>query len=152
MTSSRLREKVITERTEWIRNMLSGLQDLPLDSYNEFAEQPTNVAAAESYLRRALEALLDLGRHILAKGFGRPVAEYKLISKELRRTGVLTSRSADKLRILAGYRNRMVHFYQEISTRELYEICTGDVKDINEVLAEMLQWVNDHPDKVDQAL
>lgn len=34
------------------------------------------VAAGESFLRRALEVLLDLGRHVLAKGFGRVVPEY----------------------------------------------------------------------------
>jgi len=33
---------------------------------------PRNVASAESYLRRGLEALLDLGRHLLAKGFAWP--------------------------------------------------------------------------------
>ena len=46
---------------------------------HEFTSGPLNAPAAESYLRRALEALMDLGRHILAKGFGRGVAEYKKI-------------------------------------------------------------------------
>ena len=30
---------------------------------------------------------------------------------------------ADLLQILAGYRNRLVHFYHEVSVEELYEIC-----------------------------
>ena len=115
MSPSKLREKVITERTEWIDNMVAGVKRLQLGSYEEFIENPVTVAAAESYLRRALEALLNMGRHILAKGFGRAVAEYKLISTELEKTGVLTSDTAKMLRILAGYRNRMVHFYHEIS-------------------------------------
>ena len=93
MTPSKLRKKVITERTEWINNMLAGLRSLPLQSYEEFTKSP-NIAAAESYLRRALEALLDLGRHILAKRFGKAVAEYKVIAAELETFGVLSSDSS----------------------------------------------------------
>ena len=105
--------------------MLSGLQRVPLESYEAFIKDPVTVAAAESYLRRALEALLDMGRHVLAKGFGKPVAEYKLIATELEAATVISSNTARTFRILAGYRNRMVHFYHEISSQELYEICTN---------------------------
>jgi hypothetical protein len=34
-------------------------------------------------LRRSLEALMDLGRHIVAKGFGRGVTEYREIESVL---------------------------------------------------------------------
>jgi len=152
MAPSRLREKVIVERTEWIHKMLSGLQRVPLESYEEFIKDPVASAAAESYLRRALEALLDMGRHVLAKGFGKAVAEYKLISTELETASVLSSGTARKFRILAGYRNRMVHFYHEISSRELYEICTNEVQDIEEVLKELLAWINDHPEMIDHEI
>ena len=47
------------------------------------------VWAAESCLRRALEALLDVGRHILAGGFGRGVSEYGQIASGLLDAGVL---------------------------------------------------------------
>ena len=152
MAPSKLREKVITERTGWINNMVAGVKCLPLGSYEEFIENPATVAAAESYLRRALEALLDMGRHILAKGFGRAVAEYKLISKELEKAGVLTSDTAKILRVLAVYRNRMVHFYHEISSQELYEICTKEVADIEKVLKGMLAWMNEHPEMIDHEI
>ena len=56
------------------------------------------------------------------------------------------------LRILAGYRNRMVHFYHEISSQELYEICTKDVEDIEEVLKGMLTWINEHPEMIDRTI
>ena len=148
MMVSILRQKVVAERTDWIRTMLTGLRGLPLKDFEQFIESPVNIAAAESYLRRALEALLDLGRHVLAKGFGRTVAEYKQISIELEGVDVLTPETAKILRILAGYRNRMVHFYFEVSNHELYEICVNDLKDIEKVLDEILFWINEHPDKI----
>lgn len=152
MTGSTLRQKVVVERTAWISEMLSGLRALPLKTFEEFIESTVNIAGAESYLRRALEALLDLGRHVLAKGFGKTVAEYKLISGELERVGVLMPETARILRILAGYRNRMVHFYFEVSNQELYEICVNELSDIEVVLNEIRSWINEHPDRINHEL
>jgi hypothetical protein len=61
--------------------MLAALRALPLSSYEQFAADPRNPAAAESFLRRGLEALLDLGRHVLAKRFGRATTEYREIAR-----------------------------------------------------------------------
>jgi len=77
-------------------------------------------------------------RHLLAKGFGQAVIEYKDLATGLAEVGVLDKDKAMTLRTLAGYRNRLLHFYDEISNRELYEICTGQLGDIEGVLAAIL--------------
>lgn len=128
------------------------LGQLPMKDYERFTSDKRNVWAAESCLRRALEALMDLGRHILAKGFGRGISEYKEIASALDEAGVLSPAESNKLRTLAGYRNRMVHFYQEISDRELYEICSSQLSDIMKVAEAIKAWLNDHPDFIDQTL
>ena len=46
----------------------------------------------------------------------------------------------------------MVHFYQEISNQELYEICTKDLNDVETLLLSILKWVKSHPELVDQGL
>ncbi len=150
MTYSRLRADVVAERTAWINNMLVRLRRLPLDTYTAFAADPRNVAAAESYLRRALEALLDLGRHVLAKAFGQAVIEYKEIARALVEVGVLDKEGGDLLYALAGYRNRLVHFYHEVSDQELYDICSQQLGDVESLLGAILGWIRAHPDVVDQ--
>jgi uncharacterized protein YutE (UPF0331/DUF86 family) len=122
MIPSQIRYIVVAERISWVQQMIRLIHTLPLGTYEEFCSDPRNLAAVESYLRRGLEALLDLGRHILAEGFGVGVSEYKEIVRELAQRGLLNQDEAGKMRQLAGYRNRMVHFYQEISNRELYDI------------------------------
>lgn len=119
MTPARIRSDVVAERIAWIREMIGSIQKLPLSDYDTFVRDPRNPAAAESYLRRAIEALLDLGRHILSKGFGRAVAEYKDIGVKLSEEGVLSETHGTLFRKIAGYRNRMVHFYHEVSKQEL---------------------------------
>lgn len=47
---------------------------------------------------------------------------------------------------MARYRNRMVHFYEEISPSELYEILTKERGDVEAVLAAILAWLTDHPE------
>lgn len=152
MTPSGLRAKIIAERAAWVRRMLASAQGLPLATFATFHADPRNVAAAESHVRRALEALLDLGRHVLAKGFGRAVAEYKDLGRALVEAGVLDERQGTLLRHLAGYRNRLVHYYHEVSEVELYEICTGELADVETVLTAILGWIESHPERVDQGL
>ena len=117
-----------------------------------FHTDPRNYAAAESYLRWALEGLLDLGRHILAKGYGKPVSEYKEIARSLADSGILDESHGNLLRQMAGYRNRLVHFYDEISENELFEICQNRLGDIEMLIEAILEWIRAHPDKIDGQL
>jgi uncharacterized protein YutE (UPF0331/DUF86 family) len=152
VTKDQISEKVVTGRLGWIEEMLAGIAALPLENEMVFTQDPRNVAAAESYLRRALEALLDLGRHLLAKGFGLVVMEYKEIPQGLEQVGIPTSDEARLMREMAGYRNRMVHFYAEISMTELYRICAEQVKDVTRLANRLAQWVEKHPERVDRSL
>lgn len=56
------------------------------------------------------------------------------------------------MRNMAGYRNRMVHFYDEIGMEELYQICTNDLSDIEKICDAFVRWLRDNPDKIDTAL
>ncbi|NOY44302.1 MAG: DUF86 domain-containing protein [Deltaproteobacteria bacterium] len=149
MTPSTLRAAVVAERAAWVREMLACVRGLPLGSTDEFFSDARNVAAAESYLRRALEALLDLGRHVLAKGFGVAPSEYKEVARGLERVGVLAPDVARTLVVLAGYRNRMVHFYHEVGPQELYEVCSQRLGDVEAVLDAVLAWCRGHPERFD---
>jgi uncharacterized protein YutE (UPF0331/DUF86 family) len=67
--------KVVAQRVFWISQKVDSLKDLQLGEKVSFLADRHRVAAAESYLRRALEALFDIGRHILAKRFAYPGTE-----------------------------------------------------------------------------
>lgn len=125
MSPSKIRLKTVAARAELIRGMLAAIETLPLGSEAELSADPRMLAAGESFLRRALEGLLDLGRHVLSKGFGKVVPDYTSVADELAAHGVLPPEIASKLRLMARYRNRMVHLYDEILPSELYGILAG---------------------------
>jgi uncharacterized protein YutE (UPF0331/DUF86 family) len=152
MSPGKLSKKVIGDRLAWIDKMVVEIRALPLDSYEDFSANRRDVWAAESCLRRALEAIFDLGRHILAKGFGQGVTEYKQIASELETAGVLSHSRARLLSTLAGYRNRLVHFYHEVTSEELYEICRNNLDDLLRIKNAFRKWVNENPDSIDETL
>ncbi|MDP2957783.1 MAG: DUF86 domain-containing protein [Longimicrobiales bacterium] len=131
MTPGKLSEKVIVERSDWVREMVIRIRALPLGS---------------------LEALLDLGRHMLAKGFGDAPAEYRQVAEHLGAQGVLDAGAAEVFGRMAGYRNRLVHFYDRVSDQELYEICHGRLADVEAVLGALHRWVRAHPERIDRGL
>lgn len=145
-------KRVVTDRLAWIDRMLGEIRSLPLQSQSSFTEDSRNIWAAESCLRRALEALFDLGRHMAAKGFGDAVTEYKDIAVALNRRGVVSAEDMKMMQKLAGYRNRLVHFYHDVSTQELYEICASRLGDIEKIADVLRVWLNNHPNSLDETL
>ena len=147
MTPSRVSKRVVGDRAAIISDLIRDLRALPLGDRDAFFADRRNVWAAESCLRRCLEALLDIGRHILAKGFGVGVTEYKEIATRLAKHGVLEPDEAEALRRMAGYRNRMVHFYHEITEAELHQLCAEHLGDIERLVRALLRWLAANPDK-----
>ncbi len=152
MLPSKLSKRVVTDRLAWIDRMLAEIHSLPLGSQESFKEDSRNIWAAESCLRRSLEALFDLGRHIAAKGFGEAITEYKEIASALNRRGIVSADEMKLMQKLAGYRNRLVHFYHDISAEERYEICSSRLGDVEKMANTLRAWIKNHPNELDETL
>jgi uncharacterized protein YutE (UPF0331/DUF86 family) len=85
---------------------------------------------------------------MLCKG----VTEYKQVAEELKKERVLSPENATLLRTLAGYRNRMVHFYDEITTEGLYAICSRELDDLLMIRDAFIEWIKANPERVDETL
>ena len=144
MSPGDIDSKVVAQRAFWISQMTDSLKDLRLEEKAAFLADRHKIAAAESYLRRALEALFDMGRHIFAKRFVYPATEYKEIAKGLSDKRVLVGKETELMRKMAGYRNRMVHFYHEITPEELHEICFDHLSEIKLLAGKLVQWTKEH--------
>ncbi len=82
MTSDHISKRIVADRLDLIETLLREIRALPLGDRQTFFADRRNIWAAESCLRKGLEALFDLGRHILANGYGLEVSEYKEIILE----------------------------------------------------------------------
>ena len=152
MSPGKVNERVISDKVAWVQRMVSEINKLPLESLETFMGDNRNIWTAESCLRRALEGLMDLGRHILAKGFGQGVTEYKQIGQGLLEHRVFSEADAVLFKKLAGYRNRVVHYYHEVSSEELYRISRDNLVDINRLVKTILTWLETRPELIDKTL
>jgi uncharacterized protein YutE (UPF0331/DUF86 family) len=120
---------------------MARLRELGAMSLDEFRAMPDGYAVAEHHLRRALQALLDLGRHLAVRSnWGNP-SNYREVFDLLEQGGVLAPLTAERGRSLAGYRNRLVHEYAAVSGDELWEILQTRLSDVAGLLQKMLDHV-----------
>lgn len=139
-----INKTLITERLILIDGYLKELRELALLDRDTFRNDKKNGAAAESFLRRSLEAIFDIGRHILANtGKIDLSAEYKAIARGLSDLKVIDLNLSQKLVQMAGYRNRLVHMYHIINDEELYDIITTDLGDVASFIAAVKKYLAD---------
>jgi uncharacterized protein YutE (UPF0331/DUF86 family) len=140
MVISKLNTKLIEDRLGFIVESIVKLERLSHIEETDFISND-RPAIAESYLRRSLEAMFDIGRHILAKTAGKAVVEYKQIAVTLGHKGVITKEFSERLTLMAGYRNRLVHFYHEVTDKELYQILKINLSDIKNFVKEIKTFI-----------
>ena len=132
---------LVNQRLAMIMDFFRELESLSSLSKNEFLDV-RNAASAESFLRRSLEAIFDVGRHILAKNDGVNMSkEYKSIARGLFEKNIIGEDLSEKMIKMAGYRNRMVHLYHQVSDEELYQIISHHLADINNFVQQIKDYI-----------
>ena len=147
MVISNLNTARILELLRFIETCVQEMIPFSRMTKEEFLSDRKNPPFVESYLRRSLEAVFDIGRHILARTKGFKEIEYKTIAKELGERGVITKDLSDVLYVMAGYRNRMVHFYREVTPEELYLLVAKNLNDFDRFVREIAAFVRAYKEK-----
>jgi len=133
-----LNKEVLRTRISYIEDSLRSLERFKGISYEKFHSNSDHFRIAFYDLHRALEAVLDIGSHILSRIPGARPSSYKDIPRLLERHRVIPSDfAANQLTKMAGYRNRMVHFYGEITEREIYNIIQEELEDFHTFCAHV---------------
>jgi uncharacterized protein YutE (UPF0331/DUF86 family) len=132
--------KLIEDRLGFVNKAVIKLRKLSSLKEQDFLEDDIP-AVAESYIRRSLKAIFDIGRHFIAKTPEKGIVEYKDISAALANKSVITVELAEKLKLMAGYRNRLVHFYHEVSDKELHTITQKNLTDMERFVKEIREFI-----------
>lgn len=138
MTPTGISLKVVRDRLEYLDRCLEELRALPTGSLEEFRADRRTPRAADSLLRHGIQALFDTARHLLAKGFGLGRLEYKEIATEAVERGLVRDAALGRrFSEIAGYRNRLIHHYEDVSSEELFEIARRDLGDLDALAGEL---------------
>ena len=139
-----LNKEVLYTRISYIEDSLRSLERFKGVPFKEFHSNSDNFRIAFYDLHRALEAVMDIGSHILSRIPGARPSSYKDIPRLLEKHKIIPNDFAsNQLTKMAGYRNRMVHFYGEITEQEIYNIIQEELEDfytfcayVNKILKE----------------
>lgn len=133
-----LNKEVIQARVSYIEDSLRSLERFKGTSYKKFHSNSDNFRIAFYDLHRVLEAVMDIGSHILSRIPGARPTSYKDIPRLLEKYKIIPDDfSTNQLTKMAGYRNRMVHFYGEITEKEIYSIIQEELEDFYTFLAHV---------------
>lgn len=135
MKTQPLEKDTIIKRVNGIQAELAELRALGRQSAEEFASG-VGYKLAEYHLHHALEGVFHIAAHILSRIPGGQATEYAETARKLGEFGVIDKEfAATALVKMAKYRNRIVHFYAEITPQEYYDIIKNHLDDFDVFLA-----------------
>ena len=136
-----VRREVLHRRLKQLDEYLAILRRLQRYSREEFAEDPEHYGSAERFLHLAIEALSDMGNHVIADQNLGSVDAYSDIPHLLHEAGYIDSSLRETWIRMIGFRNVLVHGYLDIDRDIVYQVLhTGlsEIEALRDIFAGML--------------
>lgn len=135
-------DDIIQVRLKLLDNYMVELRRLQPTEFPEYVSNYLIRRTVERDLQTAIEACLDIGRHLIAKeGFRYPednadvfriLAEEKVISSEL----------LSRLENMAGFRNVLVHEYADLDDKKVYRNFKDQLGDFDEYANAIVAYLS----------
>jgi len=134
-------ERVMTKIT-YIKAQLTDIQQLlHSKSKEQILKDPWIVKGLKYSLQTAIEAMMDIIFHICAKHFNKAPTDARNGLEILVENKVIDNNSFFVYSQMIGFRNRIVHGYQQISGERLYEIVSKELGDFNKFIDSILKFI-----------
>ncbi len=128
----------LQSKLDLLKSNLAQLDRVPQSSYEEFASDFRNVQATLHLLQTSIQALIDLGAFLVAeRSLPTPRSSHDVLER-LEEDGALPPGSAARFAPVIGFRNRVVHLYDRIDERRVYDVLTQHRADLAELLDLLL--------------
>jgi len=134
------KEKV-EQRLTKLEQAVRKLKEIAGHSWEEYSKTESLRDRAERNLQVAAQACIDIANHIIAdKGFRTPVG-YADSFTVLLEEGIIPSKLAERMKMVAGFRNILVHDYLEIDDRIVYKSLNNlnDFKEFTKHIYDLLR-------------
>ena len=130
-----IEKEKVSERIGDIKRALAKLESYKNLSSKDLQEDEDAFALVAYWLRIALEGVLTIGTHVVSRlpSNGKK-KDYTRVLVSLGDYGIIPQEFANKIRGMAGYRNRLVHLYWEVTPEELAHTLREDIEDFEEFI------------------
>ena len=119
----------VDAKLDVLRANLEQLDRIPHGTYEEFAADFRNVAATLYLLQTSIQALIDVGSHVVAsRGLATPRTSHEVFER-LEHAGLVPAGTAAEV---------AVHLYDRVDASRVYEILTTHRSDLPRILKLLL--------------
>ena len=141
-----MKKEDVQNKLDIIPANLEKLEILRAMGYEEFTSDFRNIDSSLHRFQTSIQALVDIGGYIIASlGLRAPGTSGEVIDI-LVEHGLLHAAQRDRYISMIQFRNRIVHFYNDIDLKILYQILQEEVVDIRELYRILLLIIEDHPE------
>jgi len=132
-----VKKEVLQKRLKKAKKYLGYLEDIA-EQYNKekFKNDPMIFGSTERFLHLLIEALIDMGNHIISDQNLGEVEFYKDIPRLLYRNNYINEEQKEIFEQITGFRNILVHEYLEIDLDIVYEVLDNKLGDLKSILKE----------------
>lgn len=131
----------VRELAGQIRQAVRQLEQLAVGGEEAFVSDYKGLNAAKYLLVIAIEAVLDICGHIVAKTGGRSPQDYADCIEVLKELGAVDPDFTKRLIRMVRFRNRLVHLYDRINDAEVYRILKENVTDFEQYLESLGRYL-----------
>lgn len=131
---------VVKRRIGKAKEYLDFLKEIKDDyELKEFKQDPKIYGSTERFLHLCIEAILDIGNHIIADEELGSVDYYSDIPEILSENDYISEELKDIFIRIIGFRNILVHDYLEVDLDIVYKILTDNLSDLEDILKDLAQ-------------
>lgn len=126
-------EKILKKITI-IRNCIKNLEELANLKPKEFVSDFIYYDSAKYNLQIAIEAMIDIGNHIISRSGLDSPKTYADTFEILGKYNILPIDMVNTYKQMAKFRNRIVHFYDDVNEEEIYSILQNNLIDFKKYI------------------
>lgn len=121
---SPLKKEVLYRKLEKLSNVIRKLEQhrTKMRDVEMFLSNETVQDAVLRNLALGIEIIIDIGNHLLAEHFQKSATTYREIMLVLGELGVFPKEFAEKHVEMTGFRNIVIHDYEEVSLEKVYSV------------------------------
>lgn len=130
--------EILKSKLAFLEQTLLKLEELQKLKPKDFSKCFQNIDSAKYNLQVAIEAVIDISTHVVARErWGVPASSAEAI-RFLAENHVISKEQSVRLVQMVKFRNRIVHIYQEVDDAQVYDILHKDLGDFSEFMSAVI--------------
>ncbi len=133
--------ELVTRKLLLIARDLEQLSEIAPGDVEAHVQSRPNQAIVERYLERMIGRAIDVNFHVITESGDAPPSDYHASFIRLSELGVLEPAFAAKIARAAGLRSRLVHEYEDIEPRMVFEALQSAFREVPTYLRRIEEYV-----------